>query len=123
MAETRVCPRCGSTDLGHDTPSLLSRLALDDSRVCNDCGYSGIFPVVEKRELGEYRAAVRDSDAPVATDGPAAPFSMTRFLTGAVFLLLGLPLIATRPWGGGLLVGLLSVVVGGAVIAEQLGRR
>lgn len=117
--ETRVCPDCGSTDIGHDRGDVMS-LILASPSICEECGYSGIFPEVPVDELEEYTAAVADRDepAPELRRGRRLP----RIATGALLLLLGAGATSSSTWGDGLLAGLLALALGAALLAEELVR-
>lgn len=122
MTGQRVCPNCGSTDIGHDSVNVLSRLSLDESRSCADCGYTGIFPEIEAEELERFREEVVDDAEPVAATAEQ-PFNRGRFLIGLAMLVLGLTASTYSTWGNGLLAGLLSLAVGAAIVFEQIARR
>lgn len=117
--ETRVCPDCGSTDIGHDRGDVIS-LVMGTPAVCQACGYSGIFPEVPVDELGEYADAVADRDGP-APDLQRGR-SLPRLATGVLLLLLGAGATSSATWGDGLLAGLLALAIGAALLAEELVR-
>lgn len=120
MEDEPVCPNCGSQDISHDPTSIISRLSLDESRVCNDCGYSGMFPVVAEDEVASFGEEVAAQEDIVHVE---PDFNRGRFLIGLVLLLLGLFASTYATWGNGLLAGLLSLAIGAAIVFEQLSRR
>lgn len=49
-----ICPKCNSTDVKTDfsNPTLVATGLFNNSKVCNDCGYSGnFFPEVQKADI------------------------------------------------------------------------
>ncbi|MDY6766398.1 MAG: hypothetical protein SVW77_03445 [Candidatus Nanohaloarchaea archaeon] len=114
----RACPNCGSTDIGHDSLSVVSRLSLSGARECRECGYSGIFPEMAEDEVDGFDGAGMDVTA--ADRGTGRRWG--RAAIGALLLLLGIGASSHATWGNGLLAGLLAVAVGAAVLAEELAR-
>ncbi len=113
-----MCPRCGSTEIGHDTTSVISRLSLSGSLECRDCGYSGIFPEVEPENLEEFRDGLEEVEVkPVERER-----STGRMAAGLVLLLLGLGASSHATWGNGLLAGLLAIAVGASVLFGEITR-
>lgn len=122
MARTvRACPNCGSTDIGHDSMSVIARLSLSGSRACRACGYTGIFPEVDAEEVEDFDGA--DVEPAETGQGAAAAPSTGRLLVGALLLVLGIAPAFYLSWGEGLLPGLLALAVGAAVLSEELSRR
>ena len=116
---TRVCPNCGSTKIGVDRSNILSMMALSSSYECQECGYSGMFPEVDNEEVRDQQRAIRDRgklQETIMTDGP----TRGRILIGIIFLLLGIPAAMYAPWGGGRLAGILSLLVGAAIMFEYI---
>ncbi len=121
MARTvRVCPNCGSTDIGHDSLSVISRLSLSGARECHSCGYAGIFPEADPDDIEGFDGADADVQSAAAPD---TAFRPRRALSGGLLLLLGLAPVLYLSWGEGLLPGMLALAVGAAVLAEELSRR
>lgn len=121
----RVCPNCGSTDIDIDRTDIISRMALNQSYVCTECGYSGIFPEVDADQVDEHRETVRhQQDITIANSSDHGKHGIRtgRLVIGILFLLVGIPAALYGTWGSGLLAGLLSIVIGGAVVFEQLER-
>lgn len=118
---TRVCPQCGSTRIGHDPGSLLSRLSLDHSQRCEECGYTGFFPVIPDDEREMFQEEVVDNpDVEVETAGNATGRSRGRLAIGILMLAMGAAASTTATWGNGLLPGLLAMAVGAAIVFEYL---
>ncbi|MDY6761529.1 MAG: hypothetical protein SVY41_00605 [Candidatus Nanohaloarchaea archaeon] len=118
MTDTvRACPNCGSTDLGHDSLSVVSRLSLSGGRECRSCGYTGIFPEMAAEKVDDFDGA--DTGA-LPGNGHDRGGGRGRLVIGAVLLLLGLGAASHATWGNGLLAGLLAIAVGAAVLAEEL---
>lgn len=120
--EQRVCPRCGSTRVGHDPGNLLARLSLDHSQHCEACGYTGFFPVIAEDEMETFREEVVDN--PEVTVESAGDGTGTRnrgrLVIGVVMLAMGVVASSTAAWGDGLLAGLLAMAVGAAIVFEYL---
>lgn len=117
----RVCPRCGSTRLGHDPGSILSRLSLDHSQRCGDCGYTGFFPVIAEEEMDTFQEeVVENPEVEVEPAGTTGTRSHGRLVIGILMLVMGVTASATAAWGNGLLPGLLAMAVGAAIIFEYL---
>lgn len=112
----RICPRCGSREHGHDPVAALSRLSLNASRRCQDCGYTGMFPTVAEEDVASFREEVVDQDIAVR---PVSP-GRGRLVIGGVLFLLGVPAVLFGG-GDGLLSGVLAAAVGAAIIAQYLG--
>lgn len=116
---TRVCPNCGSTDISVDRSNVISMMALEQSYVCESCGYSGIFPEVDSDRVTEQVAKIKErgrlSDIP-EPDGPTTG----RIFIGILFFVLGIPAALYMPWGGGKLAGLLSILIGAGVFFEYV---
>lgn len=119
MRDERVCPNCGSTDIGHDPVRIMSRLSLDHARECNACGYTGIFPLVAADDMDAFQESVDEQDEMAP---PAAGFNRGRFTIGLVMLLMGGVSTFYGTWETGLLAGILALVIGAAVVFEQLSR-
>ncbi|MDY6774356.1 MAG: hypothetical protein SVS85_04100 [Candidatus Nanohaloarchaea archaeon] len=118
----RVCPNCGSTDIGHDSLSVISRLSLSGSMECRECGYTGIFPEVAPEDAEEFEGReeeVQDLKGRAKTE---QEFRYSRFGIGTLLFLLGIGASSYASWGNGLLAGLLALAVGAAVALEELSR-
>lgn len=117
----RVCPRCGSTQISHDPTSVISRLSLDHTQQCEECGYTGFFPVIAEEELDTFHEEVVDNpEVEVEPAGTTGTRSRSRLAIGILMLGMGLAASSTAAWGNGLLAGLLAMAVGAAVIFEYL---
>lgn len=117
----RVCPNCGSTDIDIDRTDIISRMALSQSYICSECGYSGIFPEVDADQVDSHRDAARHrKDLTVDDTADGTGFRAGRLIAGVLFLAVGIPAALYGSWGSGLLAGLLSILIGGAVVFEQL---
>ncbi|MDY6770147.1 MAG: hypothetical protein SVU88_04185 [Candidatus Nanohaloarchaea archaeon] len=121
----RACPNCGSTDIGHDSLDVVSRLSLSGSRACRDCGYTGVFPEVPADEVDAFDGAQGEQGGGEREAGTAAAAGPRRgrLALGVLLFLLGIGATASSTWGSGLLAGFLALVVGAAVVAEQLAAR
>lgn len=120
MQNVRVCPRCGSTDVGHDTTSVISRLSLSDSLECRECGYTGIFPEVDPESLEDFRDNLEEvEEEDVERSGRNR---RGRIVIGVLLLLLGLGASSYATWGNGLLAGLLAIAVGASVLFGEMTR-
>lgn len=117
----RVCPRCGSTRIGHDPGSLLARLSLDHAQHCEECGYTGFFPRIAQEEMDTFQAeVVENPEVEVEPAGTAGTRSRGRLAIGILMLAMGIAASSTAAWGNGLLPGLLAMAIGAAIIFEYL---
>lgn len=117
----RVCPQCGSTRIGHDPGSILSRLSLDHAQQCEECGYTGFFPVIAEEELDTFEEEVVDNpEVEVEPAEATGARSRGRLAIGVLMLAMGVTASATATWGNGLLPGLLAMAVGAAIIFDYL---
>lgn len=115
--ETRVCPNCGSTDIGVNRDNIMSWMGLDTSYQCGKCGYTGIFPEVSDEDVKEQQLEIRKRGRlknNISNDGP----TRGRIAIGILFLLAGILPALYAPWGAGKLAGLLSLAIGGAIMFE-----
>lgn len=119
---TRVCPNCGSTNVGMDNTRLLSRFGLDYSYRCRSCDYAGIFPEVDKEGVAETIAGVKER-GPLPDAAGEKSTSRGRLALGAFALLIGIPSSLYATWGTGKLVGLLSLAIGAAIFFEFIQSR
>lgn len=119
MSGVKVCPNCGSTDLGHDSLSVISRLSLSGAKECRECGYSGIFPQVPPEKVEAFRERDREDEV-VETAAEPQGLNYGRLALGALLFLLGVGASSFASWGNGLLAGLLALAVGAAVVVEEL---
>ena len=117
-----VCPNCGSTDIGRDSSSVLSMVGLDHSRECRDCGYTGIFPEVDRDKVRDQQHEIRKRGK-IADAGKNAAPSRSRLYIGLLFLLVGIPSSLYATWRTGRLAGLLALAVGAAVLFEYISHR
>ncbi|MFB6166774.1 MAG: hypothetical protein ABEJ62_00745 [Candidatus Nanohaloarchaea archaeon] len=114
----RICPNCGSTDIGTDTTSVISRLSLSGSLECRECGYNGIFPEVDEEGLEEAREEIEERDLEDAS--VQEEFAWSRAGLGLLLLLLGAGATSYATWGNGLLAGLLALAIGASVVFGEI---
>ncbi|MDY6769071.1 MAG: hypothetical protein SVW02_03110 [Candidatus Nanohaloarchaea archaeon] len=119
----RACPHCGSTDIGHNSLDVVSRLSLSGARECRECGYAGIFPEIDADRVDEFDGADGSVAVEQGQQGNREKGGRGRLLIGTVMLLLGIGASSHATWGNGLLAGLLALVVGAAVVVDEIGRR
>lgn len=122
--KARICPNCGSTDVGVDDSQVLTMMRLQEGYVCRDCGYTGIFPVVDENSIDEQRDAINDIDdedldALETASGP----TKRRVLYGIAFFLAGIPPALFSAGVEGRLVGILSIAIGGTIMADYIANR
>ena len=68
-----ICPRCKSTDISANMGNyaFASTGLFNNQRVCNSCGYSGMFfPMVDKKELEQSNQNDSESNKPDVTTEP-----------------------------------------------------
>lgn len=116
---TRVCPNCGSTNVGVDRSNVISLMALQSSYECRDCGYAGIFPEVENESVTDQQEEIRERGR-LQDKLPDEPPSNGRVGLGILFLVVGVPPTIYASSLEGKLVGILSLVIGGGVLFEYL---
>jgi len=53
--QIKICPKCGSTDITWDySNAWVIRLGVNRD-ICNKCGLKGIFPVIDREKIKEFR--------------------------------------------------------------------
>jgi predicted Zn-ribbon and HTH transcriptional regulator len=57
MKYIKICPQCGSTNIKMPQAGMDLRLTIRDK--CNDCGYIGNFPEVDKDKIKEFRKNIK----------------------------------------------------------------
>lgn len=117
--QARICPNCGSTDIRVDDEKTLSMLRLQHGYKCQDCGYAGIFPVVDEENVGDRREEIEQSGSTDDIPTSVRP-TKRRVLFGIGFLLVGVPPTLYGTGIEGRLVGILSLAIGGTIVADYL---
>ncbi|MFP4115751.1 MAG: hypothetical protein ACLFTQ_00895 [Candidatus Aenigmatarchaeota archaeon] len=119
----KICPSCGSEEIRTDRTNFLALLGLDRGYSCPDCGYEGrLFLEIdeemedeakeffEERDTEDFKKELMDREM---------DFSRGRFLFGVVFLLLGTPLIVLMSLGLNFFIGVISVLIGLALLHSE----
>lgn len=117
-----ICPKCGSEKIHQDTRDFLGFLGGGPNYVCEECGYKGKLVLEVDSELQEdAKETLEDKDLPEFQEQP--DFSKTKFVIGAIFLLMGIPLLIYSPLGGNFLVGALSAFIGILILHQEYKKR
>ncbi len=118
--QARICPKCGSTDVGVDDRQVLTMLRLQDGYLCRSCGYAGIFPLVDEDSISDQRKEIEqfDDDGKLDALSTSARPSKRRVLYGIAFFLVGIPPTLYATGVEGRLVGILSMAIGGTIVFE-----
>jgi len=56
--EIKICPNCGSTNIKIPPAGLDIKMTIKD--YCMDCGYRGIFPLIEEKDIKEFQKKVKN---------------------------------------------------------------
>lgn len=66
--DTPICPKCGSTtfvssskNLSGTGLSFMGTAPQSDLKICTKCGNEGIFPVIKKKYVEEYKKNLKKS--------------------------------------------------------------
>ena len=58
----KICPKCGSTNITSETGRYHIYGAQEYKDNCQDCGYSGIIPEVEKSKIEEFKKEIKNQN-------------------------------------------------------------
>jgi len=53
--EVYICPQCGSTD----SKDIIGLRYTRTARKCNDCRYTGIFPIISMNKIKEFQRKMK----------------------------------------------------------------
>ena len=54
---TKICPKCGSTDIGIPPAGLDLKMTQPD--YCNNCGNYGLFPEIDETQVKEFKKKLK----------------------------------------------------------------
>jgi len=123
----KICPSCGSEEIQTDRSNMLAMLGFDRGYKCPDCGYQGrLFLEIEedmKDEAKEFLEERDDEDFRNKLMQQENDLNRGKLAFGVGFLILGLPLLTLMSLELNFFIGVLSAVIGLALIkgeAEKL---
>lgn len=122
VGTTRICPNCGSTDIGVDRSNVISLMALQSSYECNECGYAGIFPEVDDDDAAQQSAAIKERGT-LLNHVPDRPVGNNQVFAGVLLVLVGIfPTFYARSLNGRI-AGILALLIGGGILLKRFVQR
>lgn len=65
-----ICPNCGSTSFSSSSKqlsgtglSLRGAISTSNKYICNGCDYEGIFPIIDKNSIEDFRKSLKNKNA------------------------------------------------------------